>query len=104
MRAWPGLHAARAGWPDDGVTLAFLRRRVVDRSRSVPADHGPAQPGLLSALWALPARQRKVLVLQYFANLPEPHVSVAAGISEAAVRSQAALAFSALRAEMPSLR
>jgi len=42
-------------------------------------------------------------VLQYFADLPEAQVAVAAGLSEAAVRSQVALAFSALRTELPPL-
>ena len=55
----------------------------------------------MSALWALPARQREVLVLQYVADLPENQVAAAAGISEPAVRSQVALAFSALRADRP---
>jgi DNA-directed RNA polymerase specialized sigma24 family protein len=93
-------------WPDllgDSAAIVFLRRRVVDRSRSAPAGHGPGYPGLPAVLWALPARQREVLVLQYFADLPEAQVAAAAGISEAAVRSQVALAFSALRTELPPL-
>ena len=56
----------------------------------------------MSALQSLPARQREVLVLQYFADLPENQVAAVTGISEAAVRSQVVLAFSALRAELPS--
>jgi DNA-directed RNA polymerase specialized sigma24 family protein len=93
---WPGLLG-------DSAAIVYLRRRVVDRSRSAPAGHGPGGPGLPAALWALPARQREVLVLQYFADLPQAQVAAAAGISEAAVRSQVALAFSALRTELPPL-
>ena len=100
--AFVDLHAA---WPgrDDDAAITFLRRRVVGRSRSEPAGLGPWRSGLPAALWALPTRQREVLVLQYFADLPEEQVAAAAGISEAAVRSQVALAFSALRAELPPL-
>ena len=58
----------------------------------------------MSAVWALPARQREVLVLRYFADLPENRVAAATGLSEDAVRSQVALAFSALREELPSAR
>jgi DNA-directed RNA polymerase specialized sigma24 family protein len=44
-----------------------------------------------------------VLVLRYVADLPENQVAAAAGgLSEAAVRHHVALAFSALRGELPS--
>jgi DNA-directed RNA polymerase specialized sigma24 family protein len=42
-------------------------------------------------------------VLQYFADLPESQVAATAGISQAAVRGQVALAFSALRTELSPL-
>ena len=84
------------------AALSLLLRLVVDRSRAVPPGGRPRDPGLMSALWTLPARQREVLVLQYAADLPANQVAAAAGLSEAAVRSQAALAFSALRAELPT--
>ena len=87
--------------PDADAALSLLLRLVVDRSRAVPPGRQPGDSGLMSALWALPARQREALVLQYVADLPENQVAAAAGISEAAVRNQVALAFSALRAELP---
>jgi DNA-directed RNA polymerase specialized sigma24 family protein len=96
--AWPGYWHRQ----DAGTALSLLRRLVVDRSRSVPAGHQPGESGLVSALWALPTRQREVLVLRYFADLPENQVAAATGLSEAAVRSQVVLAFSVLRAELPS--
>ena len=96
--AWPGYWH----WQDAGAALCLLRRLVVDRSRAVPPGRRPGDSGLVSAVWALPARQREVLVLRYFADLPENQVAAAAGLSEDAVRSQVALAFSALRAELPS--
>ena len=88
--------------PDADAALSLLLRLVVDRSRAVPPGGRPRDPGLMSALWTLPAGQREVLVLQYAADLPANQVAAAAGLSQAAVRSQVALAFSALRAELPT--
>ena len=96
--AWPGPRDQ----PDRGAALSQLRRLVIDRSRAVPPGRRPGPSGLVSALQSLPARQREVLVLQYFADLPENQVAAVTGISEAAVRSQVVLAFSALRAELPT--
>ena len=99
--AWLG-GPGRPGRPDAGAALSLLLRLVIDRSRAVPPGGRPRDPGLMSALWTLPAGQREVLVLQYAADLPENQVAAAAGLSQAAVRSQVALAFSALRAELPT--
>ena len=87
---------------DRGAAVSLLRRLVIERSRVVPPGRRPGPPGLVSALQSLPDRQREVLVLQYFADLPENQIAAATGISEAAVRSQVVLAFSALRAELPA--
>jgi len=105
--AFVALHSA---WPAPqdqqghrgGAAVSLLRRLVIERSRVVSPGRWPGPSGLVSALQSLPARQREVLVLQYFADLPENQIAAATGISEAAVRSQVALAFSALRAELPS--
>jgi DNA-directed RNA polymerase specialized sigma24 family protein len=97
--AWPGSRDR----PEAGAALSLLLRLVVGRSRAVRPGGRPGDSGLMSALWALPARQREVLVLQYVADLPENQVAAAAGLSEAAVRHHVALAFSALRAELPSV-
>ncbi len=87
---------------DARAALCLLRRLVVNRSRAMPPGGRPGDSGLVSTVWALPARQREVPVLRYFADLPENQVAAAAGLSEDAVHSQVALAFSALRAELPS--
>jgi DNA-directed RNA polymerase specialized sigma24 family protein len=86
-------HAARRRRPDANLALPYLRQSVVDRSRSRRrhrAGIGQLAPALLldrlavrpqrggslersafiSALWALPARQREDVVLRYFADLP----------------------------------
>ena len=86
----------------DGA-LDFLRRSVLERSRSgryrSSAVNGSANGSapLLAALGSLPARQREVLVMRYYANLSEEQTAEAIGISRAAVRRHAARANAALR-------
>jgi RNA polymerase sigma factor (sigma-70 family) len=48
----------------------------------------------------LAIREREVLVLRYFADLPEHEIAAATGISRGAVRSHAARALTSLRAEL----
>jgi DNA-directed RNA polymerase specialized sigma24 family protein len=86
----------------DGA-LDFLRQSVLERSRSgryrCSAASGSANGSapLLAALGALPARQREVLVMRYYANLSEEQAANAIGISRAAVRRHATRANAALR-------
>ena len=116
--------AAHAAWrrrPDPGCALACLHRCVVDRSRAVlrermgagppPADRAAAlreaSAGLGSsafiwALWALPPRQREVVVLRYFADLPDTQIAAATGTSPGAVKTQTARAMSSLQAGLDS--
>jgi DNA-directed RNA polymerase specialized sigma24 family protein len=105
---WPALSDADAALPDTGAALCYLRRLVVRRSRSAPriqlggGTHAPGLPdsAVVTALQALPVRQREVLVLQYFADLPMAEIASATGMSTAAVRSHGARAMSSLRAEL----
>jgi len=104
--AFVTMHTAWPGLPGADVALSYLRRAVVDRSRSVPwpradASRQAGRAAFVSALWALPAPQREVLVLQYFADLTETQVAAAAGISQEAVRSHLDLALSSMRGELP---
>ncbi len=86
----------------DGA-LDFLRQSVVERSRSgryrssVADGSANGSAPLLTALGALPARQREVLVMRYYANLSEEQAADAIGISRAAVRRHATRAGAALR-------
>ncbi len=92
---------------DTDGTLDFLRQSVLNRSRSAlrhgispaPAAAGcPSGPApLLAALGELPARQREVLVLRYYANLSEEQAADTIGISVPAVRRHATRANAALR-------
>jgi RNA polymerase sigma factor (sigma-70 family) len=102
-----------------------LRQSVVNRSRAVqrhrvvvdklapslaPDTPGeqedinqPGRSALISALRTLPARQREVLVLRYYAELSEPQIAATMGISRGAVKSHAARAMSSLRAVLSGM-
>ena len=115
--AFAAVHGRRHVLPDADAALVYLRRSVVHRSRSV-VHRSPSgvhrsrsmpPPGLaestdepgsevVSALRALSARQREVVVLRYFADLPEAEIASATGMSVAAVRKHAARAMSSLQA------
>ncbi|HMD26024.1 MAG TPA: SigE family RNA polymerase sigma factor [Streptosporangiaceae bacterium] len=123
------VHAAWRRLPDAEHALSYLRRSVVDRSRAALRRHvvvdklaprlapdvpsapdvpgGPGEASIeversafISALWTLPPRQREVVVLRYFADLPETQVASATGISETAVKTYTARAMSSLRTEL----
>jgi RNA polymerase sigma-70 factor (sigma-E family) len=105
--------------------LAYLRRCVANRSRSVlrhravVEQHRPA-PGqdipsaedsaiagldrtaMVSALAALPARQREVVALRYFADMSELQVAAFLGISRGAVKTHTSRAMTSLRRTMPT--
>jgi RNA polymerase sigma factor (sigma-70 family) len=115
------LQASRRRLRDSDRALAYLRQSVLNRSRSARRQHdpvGPKAPGpaadtatgaqqamagpdyseLISALRALPARPREVLVMRYYADLPEAQIAEIMGISERAVRQHTTRAKAALRA------
>jgi RNA polymerase sigma-70 factor (sigma-E family) len=119
----------RAWWRlrDTGSALPYLHRAVINKSRSVlrrrvVADRHlplPAPPlpsaeesalaaeqrsSVLAALKALPARQREVVVLRYYADLSEAQIAAAMGISRGAVKAHASRARDALRALLGTSR
>jgi RNA polymerase sigma-70 factor (sigma-E family) len=117
------MHSAFRRLADGDRALTYLRQAVVNRSRSmlrhrITADKilpepAPGPPGadpaaiielehsaLVSALRALAPRQREVLVLRYYTDLPEAQIASAMGISKGAVKSHTARAMSSLRAEL----
>ena len=53
---------------------------------------------VLAALKALPARQREVVVLRYYADLSEAQIAAAMGISRGAVKAHTSRAKGSLRA------
>ncbi|OHV34136.1 MULTISPECIES: SigE family RNA polymerase sigma factor [Pseudofrankia] len=61
------------------------------------ADRLSQREGLVRALRSLPPRQRAVVVLRYFDDLPESEVAAALGCSVGSVRSQASRGLARLR-------
>lgn len=111
--AFLGLYRQRAALVDPGKSLAYLRAAVVNRSRSVirrrvvarrhlrvaEPDLGPAADaplllaeehrGVLAAVETLPRRQREVLVLRFWENLPDAEIAALLDIAEVTVRATA---------------
>jgi RNA polymerase sigma-70 factor (sigma-E family) len=118
--AFVAVHGSWNRLRDPDRALAYLRQAVVNRSRSslrhrtVVAKYQPAPPPdvpsaetyavaaaerdeVLSALRALPRRQRETLVLRYYSDLTEAQIADALGISQGAVKSHAFRGLAALR-------
>jgi RNA polymerase sigma-70 factor (sigma-E family) len=108
---------------DIDKAVSYLRRSVVNRSRSVlrrrivAARHAPkhepdmpsAEQGaitllerlaVIAALRSLPARQREAVMLRYYLDLSEEEVASAMKISRGAVKSHTARAKAALRSAL----
>jgi RNA polymerase sigma-70 factor (sigma-E family) len=114
------MHSSWRRLRDPERALAYLRQAVVNRSRSrlrhlkvverkaptpmpdaASAEHGALQAldrqHVMTALRALPQRQREVLVLRYYSDLSEAQIAEALGISPGAVKSHASRGVAALR-------
>lgn len=73
-------------------------------SVTVPGDEAAEvdqRLSLIAALNGLPPRQRAVLALRYFDDLPDAQIAQLLGISPGTVRSQAARGLSKLRTRQP---
>ena len=109
------MHDARRQRGDRDKALSYLRQSVVNRSRSVlrhrmladlcaqgmpAAGQGAVMPRecvpVISALRALPPRQREALVLRFYLDLPEEQVASAMRTSRGAVTRHTARAMAAL--------
>jgi RNA polymerase sigma-70 factor (sigma-E family) len=114
------MHAAWHGLREVDKAVHYLRRSVVNRSRSVLRHrvvvdkHMPrAEPDMpsaeqaaitmlersavVSALRELPVRQREALVLKFYMDLSEEQVAAVMNISRGAVKSHTARGKAALR-------
>jgi RNA polymerase sigma-70 factor (sigma-E family) len=120
--AFVAVHGRWHRLRDPDKALAYLRKAVVNRSRSAlrhravverhaaretrPADAPPAdassvaagrRTAVLDALRALPTRQREVLALRYYLDLSEAQIADALGISRGAVKAHASRGSATLR-------
>jgi RNA polymerase sigma-70 factor (sigma-E family) len=88
----------------NGCRSAIRRGKRVPRPLAVPsapsaetdALAGEERRAAAAALRRLPARQREVLVLRYYADLPEHEIARAMGVSRGTVKSTASRALAAL--------
>lgn len=101
QEAFADLHGTWRTLPGPDAGLRYLRRSLIRRSRAVTSQQADPGAGLLRALRALPARQREVLVLRYFADLPEAEIAAVTGTRIAVVRTYAGRGMSSLRAGLP---
>lgn len=120
--AFVEMHRRWAQLDDPERAPAYLRRTVVNRSRSALRHRGVVQRHLarqhrideappadepvladsrrravLDALQRLPRRQREVLALRYYLDLSESEIAETLGISRGAVKSHASRGSAALR-------
>ena len=121
--AFEAMHQAWRRLRDSEKALSYLKQSVVNRSRSVlrhrkvvdlhapkPAPDEPSaehavlalleRSAVVSALRALPERQREAIVLRYYADLTEADIAKAMGISRGAVKSHTARAMAALKSTL----
>lgn len=114
------VHAAWRRLRGADRAVSYLRRSVLDRSRSllrhriVAGPHLPAREpdmpsaeqgaiaefersAVIAALRRLPARQREALVLKFYLDLSEEEIAAAMKISRSAVQSHTARGKAALR-------
>jgi RNA polymerase sigma-70 factor (sigma-E family) len=114
------MHGAWRRLREPDQALSYLRRSVVNRSRSVlrhraVADRVAPQPlpdapsaeqdamallehsAMVAALHTLPLRQREVLVLRFYADMSPADIASVIGISASAVSGHTARALSSLR-------
>ena len=114
------MHGTWRRLRDPNAGLAYLRRSVVNRSRSAlrrrrtAEKYAPTPLGdtasaehralsrldhddLLAALRRLPHRQREVLVLRYYLDLAETDIASALGITRGSVKTHASRGMTALR-------
>jgi len=121
------VHAAWRGLRDMDKAVHYLRRSVLNRSRSVlrhravvdrhTPKHEPEMPSaeqaafirlersaVVSALRSLPDRQREALVLKFYLDLSEEQVAAAMNISTGAVKSHTSRGKAALRSALEAQR
>jgi RNA polymerase sigma factor (sigma-70 family) len=113
QEAFADAHGRWSTLPGHDAALRYLRQSVVRRARTMTQFQPTADPRaaglptsgreaiLLAALRALPARQREVLVLRYFADLSEAEIASVTGTRIAVIRSYATRGMSSLRTGLP---
>jgi hypothetical protein len=94
--AFCGLCRRWSKLTDPARAAAYLRAAVLNGCRDAPLLAREDRLAVLSAPRRLPGRQREVLVLRYYLELPDAEVSRVMGIGESSVRSAAHRGLAAL--------
>jgi RNA polymerase sigma-70 factor (sigma-E family) len=120
QEAFVRLHAGFGRLHDQDKALAYIRKTVVNLSRSrlrrrmVASRHEDPQPGmqssaedsalaaldqsaLIHAMHQLPRRQREVLALRHLAGMSEAETAAALGIATGSVKAYGSRGLDALR-------
>jgi RNA polymerase sigma-70 factor (sigma-E family) len=112
LRRRPEVDAAEA-YVRRAIVNEYLRTRRLRRSTEIVTDEPPEQTDadfaarvvdadeMWRALEDLPPRQRTVLVLRYYEDLPDAEIAALLGAREGTIRSLASRALSTLRAASP---
>jgi RNA polymerase sigma-70 factor (sigma-E family) len=79
-----------------GMSAGLLPGSAADGSGEAAALASERRQAVLSALRALPPRQREVLVLRFYLGMTEAQIAAQMGIGQSTVRSTAHRAFAAL--------
>ncbi|MGQ0521445.1 MAG: sigma-70 family RNA polymerase sigma factor [Actinomycetota bacterium] len=84
--------------------LRPLRPAAVEPSAEAGAMAGATRRAVLAALRALPDRQRDVLVLRYYLDLPEHEIAATLGIGAGTVKTHARRGLAALAGTLEATR
>ena len=122
--AFAALYRRQAALREPEAAIGYLRVSVVNAARSAlrrrrtarahlyalhegheqPADHAALlsdeHRAVRAALATLPDRQREVLTLRYLADLSDPEIAEATGLSPGGVRSAASRGLAGLRGSL----
>jgi RNA polymerase sigma-70 factor (sigma-E family) len=93
------VNTCRSGWRKWGSRVVV--GEMPELSQASTAEAFDDRALIRQALAQLPARQREVLMLRYFADLSEAEIAQRLGCAPGTVKSSAARALRALRAMLP---
>jgi len=108
LRAWPRLrdredpegYVRRTMVNRNLNLLPRLRREVLGDPHDRPVTSVDPDDSLVAALRALPSRQRAVIAMRFYEDLPVAEIAARLGVSEGTVKSQTAKAKEKLRAAL----